>query len=127
MREIITFIEIEAPPHRVWTTLTDFSAHPDWNPAGATTTATPTTTIQIMTKSLRHRYAGPDDDTVGRKPAEIPARVSGGHADCDCNRASSSTSRSRAQPTEQLWSDQQRASISIVEKSGIVRTALFLN
>jgi hypothetical protein len=32
MHEIITFIEIEAPPHRVWTTLTDFSAHPEWNP-----------------------------------------------------------------------------------------------
>ena len=32
MHEIVTSIEIEAPPHRVWTTLTDFSAHPEWNP-----------------------------------------------------------------------------------------------
>jgi hypothetical protein len=32
MHEVITFVEIEAPPHRVWTTLTDFSAHPEWNP-----------------------------------------------------------------------------------------------
>jgi hypothetical protein len=32
MHEIITSIEIEAPPHRVWTTLIDFPAHPKWNP-----------------------------------------------------------------------------------------------
>jgi hypothetical protein len=32
MHEIITSIEIEASPDVVWTTLTDFAAHPEWNP-----------------------------------------------------------------------------------------------
>jgi hypothetical protein len=32
MREIITEIEIAAPPERVWAILTDFPAFPSWNP-----------------------------------------------------------------------------------------------
>ena len=32
MREIITTIDIDAPPGRVWAQLTDFSAHAAWNP-----------------------------------------------------------------------------------------------
>jgi hypothetical protein len=32
MHEIITSIEIEAPPSRVWTALIDFPAHREWNP-----------------------------------------------------------------------------------------------
>jgi hypothetical protein len=32
MKEVSTSIEIAAPPERVWSVLTDFPAHPDWNP-----------------------------------------------------------------------------------------------
>jgi len=32
LREIITEIDIEAPPERVWQHLTDFAAYPVWNP-----------------------------------------------------------------------------------------------
>jgi hypothetical protein len=32
MLEIITTIDIDAPPGRVWAQLTDFSAHSAWNP-----------------------------------------------------------------------------------------------
>ena len=31
-KEIITQIEINAPPSRVWEILTDFEKHPSWNP-----------------------------------------------------------------------------------------------
>ena len=31
-KEIITEIEINAPPNRVWQVLTDFEKHPAWNP-----------------------------------------------------------------------------------------------
>jgi uncharacterized protein YndB with AHSA1/START domain len=31
-RPLHTEIEIEASPDRVWKTLTDFAAYPDWNP-----------------------------------------------------------------------------------------------
>jgi hypothetical protein len=30
--EIVSDIEIDAPPSRVWSVLTDFTAFPDWNP-----------------------------------------------------------------------------------------------
>lgn len=32
MRHISTFIDIEAPPRRVWAVLMDFAAYADWNP-----------------------------------------------------------------------------------------------
>jgi hypothetical protein len=32
MRELDTSIEIDAPPERVWSVLTDFDSFPDWNP-----------------------------------------------------------------------------------------------
>lgn len=32
MRELATSIEIDAPPDRVWSVLTDFDSFPDWNP-----------------------------------------------------------------------------------------------
>lgn len=32
MAEIVTSVEIEAPPARVWSLLTDFSSYPRWNP-----------------------------------------------------------------------------------------------
>lgn len=32
MREIRTAIEINAPPERVWQTIVDFPAYPEWNP-----------------------------------------------------------------------------------------------
>jgi hypothetical protein len=32
MHEIRTEIDIDADPARVWSVLTDFSTHPDWNP-----------------------------------------------------------------------------------------------
>jgi uncharacterized protein YndB with AHSA1/START domain len=32
MREISTSIDIDAPPDRVWSILTDFAAFPQWNP-----------------------------------------------------------------------------------------------
>ena len=32
MHEIRTSIEIESTPENVWTILTDFAAHPEWNP-----------------------------------------------------------------------------------------------
>ena len=32
MHEIVTTIDIDAPPRRVWKVLTDFEAHPKWNP-----------------------------------------------------------------------------------------------
>ena len=32
MRELRREIEIDAPPDRVWAVLTDFPAHPEWNP-----------------------------------------------------------------------------------------------
>lgn len=30
--ELSTHIDIDAPPNRVWAILSDFDAHPDWNP-----------------------------------------------------------------------------------------------
>ena len=32
MREIVTEIDIDAPPERVWAVLTDFKSFPEWNP-----------------------------------------------------------------------------------------------
>jgi hypothetical protein len=32
MREISTAVDIDAPPERVWSILTDFAAYPEWNP-----------------------------------------------------------------------------------------------
>src|SRR5688500_4258455 len=32
MKALRTEIEIDAPPERVWQGLTDFAAHPEWNP-----------------------------------------------------------------------------------------------
>jgi hypothetical protein len=32
MRELLSEIEIAAPPERVWEVLTDFDAYPEWNP-----------------------------------------------------------------------------------------------
>ncbi len=32
MNELVTEIEINAPPERIWRILTDFSAFPEWNP-----------------------------------------------------------------------------------------------
>ena len=32
MREILTDVEIDAPPARVWAVLTDFEAYDEWNP-----------------------------------------------------------------------------------------------
>ena len=32
MHEIITTMEINAPPRSVWKVLVDFQAHPQWNP-----------------------------------------------------------------------------------------------
>ena len=32
MREILTTVEIDAPPERVWDVLTDFDAYDEWNP-----------------------------------------------------------------------------------------------
>ena len=32
MRELHSEIEIDAPPERVWTVLTDFASYPEWNP-----------------------------------------------------------------------------------------------
>lgn len=32
MKEILTDVEIDAPPTRVWTVLTDFEAYDEWNP-----------------------------------------------------------------------------------------------
>lgn len=32
MHRVRTTIDIAAPPERVWSILTDFAAHPQWNP-----------------------------------------------------------------------------------------------
>ena len=32
VRELVSEIEIDAPPERVWAVVTDFAAYPEWNP-----------------------------------------------------------------------------------------------
>lgn len=66
MDEIVTEIEIDAPPEAVWTALTDFETDPEWNPE-----------LDAVRELLQPLYFPLPTATVGRNFVKIvtPRRV----------------------------------------------------
>lgn len=69
--ELRTEIEIDAPPERVWSILTDLTAYPDWNPF-----ITSSAGIVAVGRRLTHRLEPPGARAITIKP--IVTEVSDG-------------------------------------------------